>query len=382
MLLRLPSAQCATTHHHDNQIPLYSTTGTATRVLRPCTASQMAMQFRATPLTHTTQRLRGPRRGSTMVVNSSSSDDKVVLQPALNTATLCVIHSSFYIFAHPQPPGALWLHPQGCHPHRCGIDRAWVWHVLWLASHWHGCRHGWQLCAAGDLYGYLRGLDRQLPLSRRKQGTRVGRLSLKDSSGGIARDSYVAHHTLIHTVIFSQWWSIHHNDSPCDTQQMTYVQQLKDYEEAVMVKRMEELPPGEQERLIEVHRGGGVNPCMLEDVLCGHAYMIVWSCIHTQSWPHIPGRTLMHPTPSTHTHTQTGSGVGACAARSTAQGMGSSTTRAGKQTTVMQSMCCYQPITYIKKCGCNGCRTPFVVVCVIPSSFRALPLEHLPCTVL
>lgn len=33
---------------------------------------------------------------------------------------------------------------------------------------------------------------------------------------------------------------------------MTYVQQLKDYEDAVMVKRLEELPPGEQARLMEV----------------------------------------------------------------------------------------------------------------------------------
>ncbi len=38
---------------------------------------------------------------------------------------------------------------------------------------------------------------------------------------------------------------------------MTYVQQLKDYEEAVMVKRMEELPAGEQERLLEVYNDGG-----------------------------------------------------------------------------------------------------------------------------
>lgn len=36
---------------------------------------------------------------------------------------------------------------------------------------------------------------------------------------------------------------------------MTYVQQLKDYEEAVMVKRLEELPPGEQSRLMEVGCG-------------------------------------------------------------------------------------------------------------------------------
>lgn len=34
------------------------------------------------------------------------------------------------------------------------------------------------------------------------------------------------------------------------TKQMTYVQQLKDYEEAVLVKRLEEMPPEEAERLV------------------------------------------------------------------------------------------------------------------------------------
>lgn len=44
-------------------------------------------------------------------------------------------------------------------------------------------------------------------------------------------------------------------------QQMTYVQQLKDYEEAVMVKRLEELPASEQARLMDVGFVAG-DPCI------------------------------------------------------------------------------------------------------------------------
>ncbi len=37
---------------------------------------------------------------------------------------------------------------------------------------------------------------------------------------------------------------------PCSPQDMTYVKQLEDYEEAVMAKRLAEMPPEELERLL------------------------------------------------------------------------------------------------------------------------------------